>query len=495
VPRDRTTKGLAKRIELTYYERPHPFRRWWRVLCIALAAVSALWLVAMAAMGDQRIYTSGPVVTAHRMFETDCERCHVDRPKPPESPGARITLAAVPPQGWFFRRVSDGACLACHDGSIHHDTETIELRCPECHREHKVPNTLAEMSDRHCAVCHADLQTKSGKTEFERHVVSLAKHPEFAVFRKNLKDGTKIKLNHDTHLKGSLPSGGGKRRTLGCVDCHVEDTAGSYMLAINYDKHCKDCHPLEATADLIAPHQRPEIIRGFLLARLAGPRAGGAPAGQAPPAQPPAEEEPRGRRRAGSSGPSDPGFRLAGFHGPELPIQLVQRQRGGDEQPPAEEGRRRPGDAAPGAAPGAPAPGAGFAQVAKIEKDLFEGRTGCPYCHTVEKGEGLPTIVPPKIPLVWFRHATFNHRAHRPLTCEACHDKARTSTDTTDVLLPKLGSCQECHRQGGGARADCGECHIYHDRSKERSPDGPFTVPQFVTKGMPAPAPAADKKP
>src|SRR5262249_30708782 len=134
--RERTTKGLAKRIELTYYQHLHPFRRWWRILCIALPSAAALWLIAMAAMGEQRIYTSGPVVTAHRMFNTECERCHVDRPKPvAATPTAKPTVpvSTTPHPGGYFRRVSDGACLSCHDAAVHHDNEMLSLQCADCH--------------------------------------------------------------------------------------------------------------------------------------------------------------------------------------------------------------------------------------------------------------------------------------------------------------------------------------------------------------------------
>jgi len=135
-----------------------------------------------------------------------------------------------------------------------------------------------------------------------------------------------------------------------------------------------------------------------------------------------------------------------------------------------------------------------LAAVAQMERDLFQGRQGCPYCHTVEKTEPLPRIVPPKIPVRWLPHSSFDHRAHRPLACAACHPDAKKSVETTDVLLPRMPVCRECHRGGVGARAGCVECHIYHDRSKERAPDGPHTVPQFTAKGA-APAAAPAKKP
>jgi len=106
----------------------------------------------------------------------------------------------------------------------------------------------------------------------------------------------------------------------------------------------------------------------------------------------------------------------------------------------------------------------------------------CEFCHTLSSApDRLPRVAPTAIPARWLPHSVFDHGAHRPLACTECH-KATASTDTTDVLLPSITVCRECHRQGGGARAGCVECHIYHDKAKERDPSGPFAVPQ-LTKG------------
>ena len=318
-----------------------------------------LWIVVEAVRGDQRIYTSGPVATAHRMFETDCARCHVNLPKPAAGPAAGATASDVAPpkpsivpaaagRGGYFARVSDGACLACHDGTIHHANMTQDFTCATCHLEHKVGNTLARMSDRHCTVCHDDLQTKDGKTEFERKVTDLAQHPEIALFRKNLKDPTVIKLNHRVHLKTRGRSG---PEPLGCSSCHVEDDAGKYMKAMSYDRHCKACHPLTTSDDIEVPHQRPEAIQAFLMARA--PARGAAPA---KPADKPAEEEQPtgGRKRGGSAEGPRPDVRLASLFtapavttdGGQFPILLAQRKRGGE----AEEEAKPAAPSAPAAA-------------------------------------------------------------------------------------------------------------------------------------------------
>ena len=101
-----TTKVRAKRIELLYFKRAHPFRRWKLILSIAAPVVAGGWLVGCAALGDSRIYTSRPVAAAHTMFGTKCEECH--RP---------LAGAEAPPgQGAFFVRVSNEACTTCHRG-------------------------------------------------------------------------------------------------------------------------------------------------------------------------------------------------------------------------------------------------------------------------------------------------------------------------------------------------------------------------------------------
>ena len=77
MPSRYTTKIRAKRIELHYFKHLYPFRRWKLILTIAVPAIAAAWLLVMAARGDQRVYTSGPVSTGHAMFGVQCAQCHV----------------------------------------------------------------------------------------------------------------------------------------------------------------------------------------------------------------------------------------------------------------------------------------------------------------------------------------------------------------------------------------------------------------------------------
>ncbi|HLW64676.1 MAG TPA: hypothetical protein VKS79_05100, partial [Gemmataceae bacterium] len=61
-----------------------------------------------------------------------------------------------------------------------------------------------------------------------------------------------------------------------------------------------------------------------------------------------------------------------------------------------------------------------------------------------------------------------NHGSHRAMACTACHEKAQTSTQTSDVLLPKADLCKQCHNPAAGVRSDCVTCHLYHDRTCEK---------------------------
>jgi hypothetical protein len=125
------------------------------------------------------------------------------------------------------------------------------------------------------------------------------------------------------------------------------------------------------------------------------------------------------------------------------------------------------------------------AKVLKAARILF-GSKKCGECHPFTNADGtaIPSALPDldslksvqvpatEIPSIWFQHARFDHSPHQALSCRECHAGAySTSTVASDVLLPGIATCLNCHspradvakaRQGGAGYA-CTECHRYHN--------------------------------
>lgn len=508
--RIRTTKKLAARIELEYFKRSHPLRRWLRILSFGAPAIAVAWLIVLAARGDQRIYTSGPVSAKHSMFGADCGRCHTPEVERPSM--ASATFAAGRSPAIFWRRVSDDACQKCHDGPVHHDNQAFTPECSTCHVEHRERLSLTSLTDRHCTQCHSDLKTRGAAPRFERTISGFpASHPEFAVIMTGRKDTAQMKLNHEKHLKAGLRGPKGPVQ-MTCSDCHrpiavaaswpfsqasMVGPAGTpgevlppakgqaaYMDPIGYATHCAGCHPLDFDPRFpgtVAPHDEPEVVQAFLLAKFTE--------GPPKPPEPPKEEEEGDRSRL-------PGRRKGTIEQKEekqdeeeSPRRLPgRRARAEDEEKEDQEeggrarlpGRRKAGEEKE-------PPGESIAaQVRAAERLLFKK---CQECHMLEIfPDKLPSVAATAIPARWLVHSVFNHRSHRMLTCLACHEKAPTSQETSDVLLPGIQACLQCHRMQRGARSDCVECHLYHDKTKERDMNGPLTI-QAVVTGAPPPAP------
>ena len=63
---------------------------------------------------------------------------------------------------------------------------------------------------------------------------------------------------------------------------------------------------------------------------------------------------------------------------------------------------------------------------------------------------------------------------HRLVHCTECH-AAPESTETSDVLLPRLATCRQCHHMDGAADR-CAECHTYHAANQPVEMNGPLTI-------------------
>jgi hypothetical protein len=296
--------------------------------------------------------------------------------------------------------------------------------------EHQGAWRLASTSDRSCTQCHANLTTTHGLLKFVSNIRGFdSSHPEFRVLRDGASDPGTIKFNHQVHLKEDLRGPNGPVR-LSCTDCHPPSPPERpYLPAVNYEKHCAACHTLQFDRRFSepAPHQEPRIVYDFVFEKLTGYIA-------AHPAEIPLVDEPD--RRLPNRPPQPPARNAAEW----------VRQRMADAQ-------------------------------------LLLWRKSCKECHSLSYPDGpggLPVVAKSAITARWLPHAEFDHEAHQMVQCASCHAKANDSREASDVLIPGVKTCRQCHRAGqDAAEARCFECHFYHDWSRGKPVIGRYTVKQL----------------
>jgi pSer/pThr/pTyr-binding forkhead associated (FHA) protein len=308
-----------------------------------------------------------------------------------------------------WRGVSDASCTECHGKLPHAEQQTGAPACADCHSEHRDIAKLAASADATCSTCHRNLLAHVRNPEAPRakgllRITSFGgEHPDFSP----RSDPDTLRFNHALHLKaGGIFNGEGRREELQCLQCHklVESKGKADPVALKFRDACQRCHKL--TFD---------------------PRF-------------PDVEVPHG---------GDPGlvygFVLATYAGNR---DIVGKSP--DEI-------RRILTSRPPVAPDARA-------VLNAEQVI---KTKCSKCHIIERAGTRIAAKPPEIPTRWLLHAKFTHTQHRNLACESCHEKARQSTNTADVLMPSRKDCTGCH---GGPTAksssSCATCHEYHERSR-----------------------------
>jgi len=143
--------------------------------------------------------------------------------------------------------------------------------------------------------------------------------------------------------------------------------------------------------------------------------------------------------------------------------------------------RQRPEDARPvRAARNA----AEWAQFRTEDADRLLWTKTCRQCHVLSSAGGaMPEIAQSNITPRWLRHGEFDHRAHRMMSCTACHSRTSESHDTSDILLPGIETCRQCHRAANSSRevaeGRCFECHQYHDWSQAKRTKGRFSIPEL----------------
>jgi Zn-finger protein len=270
-----------------------------------------------------------------------------------------------------------------------------------------------------CTDCHAEPERYGARTGAKRVTDFETNHPPFRLSEwPSEQPASQLKFTHAAHLDSRGIKAPDGTVVMQCADCHTPTEEGRSFLPIRMETHCASCHRLEfdpAEPARTVPHGDPvEVLRV-----LSGHYSTRYLAGYADP--------------------------LAGRASAVLPP--------GVEVAPAERARLL---------------GVARDRALRVASDLFE-RRACVDCHSVTRvdkgGEPAWKIAPVKLVSNWMPGAEFDHTLHgTSLTpCSTCH-KAETSKQASNVLMPPIETCRDCHR--GTMATDCVDCHGFHGKGQ-----------------------------
>ena len=379
-------------------------------------------------------WTSGPLHAVHNVaIGDDCGACH-----------------AVP-----FQKVQDDACATCHSAIVDHVPADLSMsvanateRCAVCHVEHNEPEFLVVEADGLCVDCHAAPEQLHAGMQHMAAVqgFDIESHPPFEVAMltpaissagsgieidweltetvlSGAQESSFLKFPHALHLDPDSVQTGNEGRGMQCVDCHTLTADDEHFEPVTMQAHCQDCHELTfdpSSPQRQLPHGQPieiiQVMEGHFARLFADPeRRDG--------------DRPRRRRpdRSQASACSDGVLECA------------------------------------------------LARTRQEVANQFAVR-GCVTCHAVEDTgiDDLYTryqVYPIRLSRDFMPTAVFDHRSHLTQedaqgddACLTCHE-ASTSESSSDVLIPGISNCTQCHSDG--RRADtvplvCIDCHQYH---------------------------------
>lgn len=211
---------------------------------------------------------------------------------------------------------------------------------------------------------------------------------------------------------------------LKCSTCHTLQSGK--MLVANFKDHCEGCHPLEFHRRIKErlPHDKPEVALAFARKALTEYIA---------------------------AHPND-----VNIVEPALDPKIMSPRLGPAGTP--QEWIRR----------------------GMEDTETLMWRKTCVECHTPSPTREIPKA---EIATTWFKNAAFNHLGHQTVACAECHSGAKDSKLTSDVLLPGIATCQQCHRaENPSAATNCTECHVYHDWSKAKPIETQRTIRELLNQ-------------
>jgi hypothetical protein len=477
VSRTRTTKKLAQRVDLNYFKRPTAFKRARFWFCVLAPLLAVGWIAWSGVARDSRVYSSGRMSETHAVLEKQCAACHVAK------------------AGEYSSKAADSACLACHDGPVHHaDAVAAKVpHCAECHAEHRGGINLSAVSDQICAECHANLKTQTGvsatgPTYHETYIRSFEDgHPEFDALQPPsgypARDPGLVKLNHAIHMNPIRRGPNGPDVQLECRDCHrlradagviYSENSNSWVPRTNWTyagPGYLSTKPSYDDREAISPVQFLPAYKPLTGREIMSPVTfAKACAGCHSLAF---------DKRFAEGVPHD---KTGVVH--DFLIAKFQQYIGAHPDETREmrgPNRDLTGKPLPASIRTLTAPQWVEEQTAQAEDLLW--RKTCKQCHELRApttGSALPQVVPDysKYRVLWMPKSKFDHDAHRGFRCLECHAKAMTSTESSDILLPGIATCKTCHAPGPEhAESRCFECHTYHDWAKRKEVKAGFTLP------------------
>jgi len=394
---------------------------------------------------DDTLWSAGPLSPAHEHAAgKKCDACHQQ----------------------LFVHVQDTACRDCHKSIADHvaaaDLALTHLgtpgRCAQCHREHDGGASQISVRDDHlCVGCHADPHTLFGSLRKVSAVSGFSRgaHPAFSIqllkpaggaapagaemvamqewaeSREpvgSAREQSNLKFSHQQHLDGTRVTRASDGGALGCADCHTLQNDGEHFVPLTMERACGSCHQL--TFDPNAPtrqlpHGKPldamYVIEDYFARKYSDPTL-------------PVKKTTQARRLPDKEIPTDVPDVCTG------PTYICANRRA----------------------------------AAEIENQ-FAGR-GCVSCHAVADSHAKDIherfqVIPVHLSQDYFATARFNHRAHavqKDLTgdaaCLSCH-KAKDAKDSSQVLIPDIDNCLQCHSDRyvkNQVTVQCVSCHSYH---------------------------------
>jgi predicted CXXCH cytochrome family protein len=383
-------------------------------------------------------WSAGPLIPAHQQAAGDrCDHCHKT----------------------LFVRIRDTECRECHATTADH-AAPVQLakthfgepqRCATCHLEHnESANNIVVRDDTICTACHSRDADAFGSLKVAAVTAFEPKaHPEFkpqllrpmtapagggialdwrleSLDREGAHEQSNLKFSHVQHLDATKVTRRTDGNGLGCADCHKLNADGEHFAPITMASSCSSCHELTfdpAAPDRQLPHGKPRevvlTLQEYFARKYSDPAA--------------------------------------------APVVRERRRLPGREQ----EEIKCTGSALECAR-----------STAAQEIETQFAKRGCVSCHAVVDTHSTDIyeryqVYPVRLAADYYPHMHFDHEAHRiqkdkrgDAACLNCHT-ANKSEESTDLLVPGISTCLECHRSrphGDQVAVQCVSCHAYHPR-------------------------------